>query len=67
MAVKPADVEIITAWERFLNSTDPKHAMTARYLYEHLFLAHLDPGTKSGDFYELVRSRTPAGQAPTST
>jgi hypothetical protein len=37
--------------------------MTARYLYEHFFLAHLhfgDPG--SYEFYRLVRSTTPPGE-----
>jgi hypothetical protein len=50
----------IEKWERFLNTPDPKHAMTARYLYEHLFLAHIRfEGTKR-EFYTLVRSRTPS-------
>ncbi len=36
--------------------------MTARYLYEHLFLAHLKFGTPTNEFYELVRSKTPPGE-----
>jgi len=36
-----ADVKAIEQWETFFNRDDPKHAMTARYLYEHLFLAHI--------------------------
>lgn len=60
---KPADQQVIRMWESFLNSEDPKHAMTARYLYEHLFLAHLSFGSGSGDFYEIVRSRTTPGVA----
>ena len=31
----------IEKWEAFLNESDAKHVMTARYLYEHLFLAHI--------------------------
>jgi len=53
----------IVAWEGFLNAADPKHAVTARYLYEHLFLAHIRFGGTDGEFYELVRSYSPAPEA----
>ena len=56
------DVKAIQRWEEFLNRDDPKYAMTARYLYEHLFLAHISFGTSSGSYYELIRSRTPVGE-----
>jgi hypothetical protein len=59
---KPEDALAIRQWEEFLNRVDAKHAMTARYLYEHLFLAHLKFGTTTNEFYELVRSRTAPGQ-----
>jgi hypothetical protein len=59
---KPEDALAIRQWEEFLNRDDAKHAMTARYLYEHLFLAHLKFGTPTNEFYELVRSRTASGQ-----
>ena len=59
---KPEDALAIRQWEEFLNRDDAKHAMTARYLYEHLFLAHLKFGTSTNEFYELVRSRTAPGQ-----
>jgi hypothetical protein len=59
----PADAEQILKWEAFLNRPDPKHAMTARYLYEHFFLAHLlFTESGSGDFFELARSSTPTGE-----
>ncbi len=61
MQIPPEDQEKIEQWENFFNKTDAKHAMTARYLYEHLFLAHIKFSTKSNIFYELVRSRTPSG------
>ncbi len=52
----------IEKWERFLNRDDPKHAMTARYLYEHFFLAHLRfAATGETEFFRLVRSTTPSG------
>lgn len=51
----------IDKWESFFNNRDPKYRMSARYLYEHLFLAHIHfEGTKSNEFYELVRSSTPS-------
>jgi hypothetical protein len=61
-APKAADARAIGEWEAFLNADDPKHAMTARYLYEHLFLAHLKFGTPTNEFFELVRSRTAPGE-----
>jgi len=58
-----ADQAAIDEWETFLNREDAKHAMTARYLYEHFFLAHLRfPDSGSGAFFELVRSKTPSGE-----
>ncbi len=50
-------------WETFLNGSTPREKLTARYLYEHLFLAHLyfTSAAASGPpaFFRLVRSRTP--------
>ena len=62
VAPKSSDARAIEQWEAFLNQGDPKHAVTARYLYEHLFLAHLKFGTPTNEFYELVRSKTPPGR-----
>ncbi len=58
---KVADDAEIVKWERFFNNQDPKYVMTARYLYEHLFLAHIKFGTDTREYYELLRSTTPAG------
>jgi len=62
-APKPDDAREIVTWEAFLNQGDAKHAMTARYLYEHFFLAHIKFGTSTNEYYELVRSKTAPGQA----
>ena len=59
---KASDALAIQRWEAFLNQDDAKHAMTARYLYEHLFLAHLKFGTPTNEYYEIVRSKTAPGQ-----
>jgi hypothetical protein len=58
---KPDDARALQQWEEFFNRDDAKHAVTARYLYEHLFLAHLKFGTGTNEFFELVRSRTAPG------
>ena len=58
---KPVDAAAILKWESFFNQHDPKHAMTARYIYEHLFLAHIKFGTTTNEFFEMVRSKTPPG------
>ena len=58
-----SDASQIEKWEAFLNRDDAKHAMTARYLYEHFFLAHIRfPRSNSGAYFELVRSSTPVGE-----
>lgn len=58
----PENNVAIQKWEAFFNQNDPKHAMTARYLYEHLFLAHLKFNTPGNEYYELVRSATGPGK-----
>ena len=50
-------------WERFLNGQTNKQQLVSRYIYEHLFQAHLhfrDTGNR--EFYRMVRSSTPPGQ-----
>jgi hypothetical protein len=53
----------VREWEQFLNGDSLKERLTSRYLYEHLFLAHLhfdsDPDSH---YFRLVRSSTPPGQ-----
>ena len=55
----------IQAWEKMLNQQDKRHQLVARWLYEHLFLAHLyfgDGSDKPDHFYKLYRSSTPPGE-----
>ena len=53
----------IRQWEAFFNRTALKNQLVSRYLYEHLFLAHIYfDGLDSGNFFELVRSSTPPGE-----
>ncbi|MEK1943462.1 MAG: fatty acid cis/trans isomerase, partial [Pseudomonas sp.] len=54
----------IKQWEDLLNAPGARESLVARWLYEHLFLAHLY--FQNGDnrhFFQVVRSRTPSGQA----
>jgi Fatty acid cis/trans isomerase (CTI) len=52
----------VRAWEAFLNGPTQREKLVARYLYEHLFLAHLhftsEPAAQRPAFFRLVRSHT---------
>ena len=53
----------IKRWEVFLNGKSNKERLVGRYLYEHLFQAHLNfDGTDEREFYRLVRSSTAPGR-----
>ena len=54
--------EQMKKFENFLNNKEIKHKVSARYIYEHLFLAHISFDDKSENFFELIRSKTPTGQ-----
>jgi hypothetical protein len=53
----------VRAWEAFLNGDTPREKLVARYLYEHLFLAHLhftsELTVQRPAFFRVVRSHTP--------
>ena len=58
-----AEAAQVEAWERFLNAPGARESLVSRWLYEHLFLAHLYfNGGAPGHFFQLLRSRTPSGQ-----
>jgi hypothetical protein len=64
LQASPAEAQQIATWEAFLNAPGAREALVARWLYEHLFLAHLHfSGGEAGHFFQMVRSRTPSGQA----
>ena len=58
-----AEQKQVAEWEAFLNASGARENLVNRWLYEHLFLAHLyfEEG-EAGHFFQLVRSRTPSGQ-----
>lgn len=59
---QPLDPATIAKWESFFNQESAKGQLVARYLFEHLFFAHLVFPEMPGEYYELVRSYTPAPQ-----
>lgn len=51
----------IANWEKFFNGADKREQLVARYLYEHLFLAHLYfKDNSQQQYFRLVRSITAA-------
>ncbi|MDX1803925.1 MAG: fatty acid cis/trans isomerase, partial [Alcanivorax sp.] len=56
----------IHEWETLLNKSDKRHRLVARWLFEHLYLAHLyfgqDSGPQPAHFFHLYRSSTPPGE-----
>lgn len=58
-----AEAEQVRQWETWLNRSGEREQLVARYLYEHLFIAHLHFGSEQQPhFFELLRSRTPPGE-----
>jgi hypothetical protein len=58
----PAILQAIASWEAFFNEPSLKSRLSARYIYEHLFVASLYfKGIDDDSFFRLVRSHTPSG------
>lgn len=56
---------LVNEYETFLNDDSLKAQLSARYIYEHLFLSHLyfsEIKQQRPRFFTLVRSTTPPGQ-----
>ena len=53
----------ISQWENLLNAPGARESLVGRWLFEHLFLAHIYfEGGEPGHYFQWVRSRTPSGQ-----
>ncbi len=52
----------IQSWESYLNQKTNKQKLISRYLYEHLFLAHLYFPEEKRQFFRMVRSKTSCQQ-----
>jgi len=63
-ALSAATKQSIQEWETFFNRPSLKQKLVSRYIYEHLFIGHLHfAGQSKQDFFRLVRSTSPSGQA----
>jgi hypothetical protein len=63
LKASPAEAAQIREWEELLNRPGSTEALVGRWLYEHLFLAHIYfTGGEPGHYFQWVRSRTPSGQ-----
>jgi hypothetical protein len=54
----------IEKWEQFLNGSSLKQQLSARYIFEHLYIGDLHfKGHPDNEFYKLIRSKTSTGKA----
>lgn len=61
----PGELKAVEQWEQYLNRPGAREQLVARYLFEHLFIAHVHfAGDQPPHFFELIRSRTPPGLEP---
>ncbi len=57
------ELQQIEHWETFLNAPGARESLVSRWLYEHLFIAHIHfKDAETEHFYRLVRSSTPSGE-----
>ena len=56
-----ANPEAVFAWETFFNASDKRAALVSRYIFDHVFLATIVLAESPGDYFKLVRSKTPPG------
>jgi hypothetical protein len=57
----PEAARAIATWEGFFDGNDARAPLVSAYLFEHLFYAHLYFAGVAGEWFRLVRSRTPSG------
>ncbi len=64
LPLSTAEQTLVDQYETFLNGDSLKAQLAARYIYEHLFLAHLyfSELNEQPRFFTLVRSKTAPGQ-----
>lgn len=52
----------VLAWEKFFNTDDKRSKLVSRYIFDHVFLATIVLDESPGDYFRLVRSKTPASK-----
>jgi len=50
-------LDLVHQWESFFNARDPKQILVSRYVYEHLFFAHLYVEKDQRFTFRLVRTK----------
>ncbi len=63
LGLNEVEIESYQEWLKFLNDSQLETRLVARYLYEHLFLAHLYFSDQPQKFFRLVRSRSHCSKA----
>lgn len=60
----PVEQQHIQRWENWLNADNKRQQLISRWIYEHLYLAHLyfEDAGRDTRFFELVRSYTAPGK-----
>ena len=59
-AEKVGNPAAVAQWEAFFNASDKRSRLVARYIFDHVFLASIVLDESPGDFFRLVRSKTPS-------
>ena len=59
--INKKEKNIIKTYENFFNQSSIKNKMMSRYIYEHIYLAHLKIEKLNNKFYKIIRSRTNTG------
>jgi hypothetical protein len=54
-----SDKAAVAEWEAFLNDPDPRNRLVARFIFDHVYEASIVLEESAGDFFRLVRSKTP--------
>ncbi len=60
----PKKMSTVERWEAYLNQPNNKQRLVSRFLYEHLFRAHIAFKDVPGEFYMMVRAANPPGDYP---
>ena len=63
LRITSSALQKIGQWEHFFNGDSLREQLVSRYIYEHLFIAHLYFENESPSrYFQLVRSSTPPGE-----
>lgn len=58
IVIKDEIKEQVESWEKYLNRKSKEQKLVSRYIFEHLFLAHIYFEEDKNTFFRLVRSKT---------